>query len=276
MSFDWMSTLIAILTGLAVLLASLAAGGSSFNWVRRSLQSPWVMSLGSFPAIRLFASFVLGILIGVFLSSVLWGLTVAVLIVFGSRLHTQARKRFWLRMVERQIPEFCDALAGALRAGAALRSAVAQSRDQMALPIRQEIDRLQNLLRLGLSQEEALKRWADNSGIPAIRDLAFCAGVSSRSGGSLAPLVETIGQNLSAELALQAKADALTSQGRLQALVMIGIPPALLLMTGLIDASVWGFFFDSVLGSSLLWGVLSLELIGLLWIRKITRVRRSR
>jgi tight adherence protein B len=87
--------------------------------------------------------------------------------------------------------------------------------------------------------------------------------------------VETIGQNLAAELALQAKADALTSQGRLQAIVMIGIPPALLLMTGVMDGGVWGFFFETTLGTSLLWGVFALEVIGLLWIRKITRVRRS-
>jgi tight adherence protein B len=275
MSPNTSAVFFALLSGVAALSMSIALAGLSFDWTRRLLSVPWVVSLGRFPALRLFGACALGLVIGALLSSPLWGLTAAISTIFAFRMHAQIRMRNRLREVERQIPEFCDAVSGALRAGATLRSSISQAKDQMTLPIRQEIERLQNLLRLGLSQEEALERWAESSGLSAVRDLAFCAGVSSRSGGSLAPLVETIGQNLAAELALQAKADALTSQGRLQAIVMIGIPPALLLMTGVMDGGVWGFFFETTLGTSLLWGVFALEVIGLLWIRKITRVRRS-
>jgi tight adherence protein B len=275
MSTETTAILLALLAGLAVFSMSMALTGLSMHWAQRVMSSPWAMALGRFPTLRVLGACLWGVLVGVLLSSTIWGLTAAATAILGSRMHTQVSLRNRLRAVERQIPEFCDAVSGALRAGATLRSAIAQAKDQLSLPIREEIERLQNLLRLGLSQEEALDRWADSSGLSAVRDLAFCAGVSSRSGGSLAPLVETIGQNLAAELALQAKADALTSQGRLQAIVMVAIPPALLLMTGFMDSGVWAFFFGTTFGTSLLWGVFVLEFIGLLWIRKITRVRRS-
>ncbi|MEY2777468.1 MAG: hypothetical protein RLY30_1566 [Pseudomonadota bacterium] len=264
-----------VLVALCTFTAVWAMASTTSQWVPRLRGSRMVMELGSFPMLRLLVCLGVGLFCGVGTGSLLWGASSALLLGFLSRLHTQWQTRQRKRQVERQLPEFCDAVSGALRAGASLRTAIAQARDQLSLPIRGEIDRLLNLLRLGLSQEEALTRWAENSGLPAMKDLAFCAGVSSRSGGSLAPLVESIGHNLAAELALQSKADALTSQGRLQAIVMIGIPPALLFMTGLMDPSVWSFFFQSQLGSLLLWVVALLEGVGLIWIRKITQVRRA-
>lgn len=275
MTDAWVVPIILLGVGLSVGLVVLATARSLMVWGQRAMRAPWLLGLGSFPLLRFVACLLLGFVAGLLMESLLWGVSLALLGLLASRTHTQIQIRKRLRQIERQIPEFCDAVAGALRSGATLRSAVAQARDQLSLPIRSEIDRLLNLLRLGLSQEEALSRWADKSGLAAVRDLAFCAGVSSRSGGSLAPLVETIGENLTSQLALQDKADALTSQGRLQAIVMVGIPPALLAMTGLMDPSVWSFFFHSTLGTTLLWTVLTLELIGLFWIRKITQVRRS-
>lgn len=275
MTPDWMFGLFLSLVALASLSSVLTVILAPHAWVSRLMSAPWLLSLGPFPVLRLSFSVALGTTIGLITDSILWGLSLASLLAFAFRLQTQWRGHQRRKQIERQLPEFCDAVSGALRAGATLRTSVTQARDQLSLPIRAEIDRLLNLFRLGLSQEEALDRWAQSSRLSAVRDLAFCAGVSSRSGGSLAPLVETIGHNLAAELALQAKADALTSQGRLQAVVMIGIPPALLLMTGLIDSSVWSFFFQSTLGSLLLWIVVVLELIGLVWIRKITQVRRA-
>jgi len=275
MTISLTHSLFLLLVALGTAAATWSIALYGHRWVSLLIATPAIQSLGSFPAARILACLALGGCLGLLMGSALWALSAALILALLSRAHTRWQTRQRARQIERQIPDFCDALTGALRAGATLRAAVSQSRDQLTLPIRAEIDRLLNLFRLGLSQEDALARWAESSGLIAVRDLAFCAGVSSRSGGSLAPLVESIGQNLSAELALQAKADALTSQGRLQAIVMIGIPPALLLMTGVMDPAVWGFFFQTSLGSLLLWIVVVLELIGLVWIRKITQVRRA-
>ncbi|HCO57904.1 MAG TPA: hypothetical protein DIT38_07035, partial [Burkholderiales bacterium] len=170
------------------------------------------------------------------------------------------------------IPDLSDLLGSALRSGLSTRSALLAAEQSMKGAVRREVSRLLRDIRLGHSIEEAFQNWGERRPISAVRDMGLCVQLSAQSGGNLADALERHGEAVRQQLAIAAKAKALTAQGRLQALVMLAMPPLLLLVTSAMDPFVTDFFFKTGLGQTLLLMVLALEVTGWLWIRRLVRV----
>ncbi|NBY13895.1 MAG: hypothetical protein EBQ76_03965 [Betaproteobacteria bacterium] len=202
-------------------------------------------------------------------SSLLMSFSISVWIERWIYSRGQARRLNGLR---KQLPDLCDFLASALRAGMSLRAAVDQAQSQISDPMKEGLSALQNAQRLGTSLEDALDRWARASGLEGIRDLAFCLRVSSQSGGSVSDSIQSLGKSLRQRNLIEAKAEALSAQGRLQALVMMFIPVVLLVVTSLLDPNVSDFFFKQEVGQRLLIVILFLEVFGYRWIKKLIKV----
>lgn len=80
------------------------------------------------------------------------------------------------------------------------------------------------LTQFGHSMDTAFERWSENLGSAPAMDMAFCIRLSVQSGGGLSEALKRFAEALRQELVLAEKMRALTSQGRLQALVMLAIP----------------------------------------------------
>ncbi|MEY3969716.1 MAG: hypothetical protein RL617_729, partial [Pseudomonadota bacterium] len=101
---------------------------------------------------------------------------------------------------------------------------------------------------------------------------SFCIRLSVQSGGSLSEALKRFAEALRQELLLAEKMKTLTSQGRLQALVMLAIPVLLGLTLLIIDPDSARFFLQTGQGLMVIAFVLTLETLGALWIRRLVRV----
>lgn len=192
--------------------------------------------------------------------------------IFGG-LIDRLRQEKLQRARRDELPGMCDLLVSSLRGGASFRSALQTlHQSYRGKALQESIAMLNEAIRLGVSQEEALGRWAESLRVKEADFFVFCVNIAQRTGGRLADSIEQLADTLREQIAVQLKADALTSQGRLQALLMAAMPVFLLLTLSVIDQSFVRFFVTTSTGIALLALVFFLEILGLLWISRIVRI----
>lgn len=190
------------------------------------------------------------------------------LIVVLVRQRLSARRK----LLRSQLPGLVELLATSLRAGLSIRSALGEVARQAPVPMSQELAVVERTQRIGLTVNEALSAWGKRTPIAELELLSFAVGVSVVSGGNLAGTLDQLADTFRQRLALEEKIDALTAQGRLQAKVMIALPILLAVSLTALDPSTMSVLWMTTTGHFLLFGIGVLEVIGFLWIKRLTRI----
>jgi tight adherence protein B len=163
-------------------------------------------------------------------------------------------------------------LAGALRAGAGVQSALRHIVPQSPAPLAQEFGLMLREQRMGVSFEHALAALYRRMPTEGAALVVSCLTIAAQSGGSLAETLDGIADALRARLHLLGRIQALTSQGRMQAWVMAGLPFALALALSYLDPESMSALWGSPLGWAVLAVVGMLEFMGILFIRRIVNI----
>lgn len=174
--------------------------------------------------------------------------------------------------LRQQLPDAMMMVAGGLRAGNSLAQAIGSMVAETAPPVSQEFDLLLREQRLGRSLQQALAAAARRYRIEEMALFAAAVHVAGDAGGSLAEALERLSDTLRAALALEAKIDALTAQGRLQAWVMVALPGLLALALFQLDPLAMQPLLDTAAGRIVCATVAVLDVLGLLWIRRLMRI----
>lgn len=173
---------------------------------------------------------------------------------------------------EQQLPMALLMLASALRAGVALPTGLRHVVEQSGAPLAQEFGLMLREQRLGVTWDAALENLQQRMPADSTALVVAAMRIAAQTGGNLAEALESIAQTLRARLQLQAKLQALTSQGRLQAWIVGALPLVLLAVLDQLEPDVMGLLWHTPMG----WGVLAivgvLETAGVLLIRRIIRI----
>ena len=224
--------------------------------------------------------------------ALLWGVAISMLVIStlpsprtllaqAGRLSKRARqqlityrggRRNTHDAFHRELPQACELLAGAIQAGSSLRQALVQVAAFSSPILSREFREILRLTQFGHSMDTAFERWSETLGSAPAMDMAFCIRLSVQSGGGLSEALKRFAEALRQELVLAEKMRALTSQGRLQALVMLAIPVLLGGSLILIDPTSVDFFLTTWQGWVVMGVVCMLEISGALWIRQLVRV----
>lgn len=201
------------------------------------------------------------------------GVLVAVIAsaVAPSVLHRWFRRRR-LYAFERQLPDVADSIAGSLRSGMGLGQAIARVAAHQPPPAAQEFALVLREHRLGVALDEALATVAARSGLRDLHMLVAVLGIARDLGGGLAGALERLGASMRRRLAMEDRIRALTSQGRLQGIVMSALPLVLGAVLWVLEPEHMRKLFTEPLGWLTLAGVLLLELGGFVLLRKIVRI----
>jgi len=177
-----------------------------------------------------------------------------------------------MRGLEQQLPDFLMSLAAALRAGAGLQVALRQIVPQSPHPLAQEMGLVLQAQRMGVSFDQALLRL--NHRLPGQEMLLLVSAlrVAAHSGGQLAETLERIATTLRQRLTLQARIQALTSQGRMQAWVMAALPLLLAAVLHHLDPQSMALLWRTPMGWAVLTVIAVLQLCGWLLIRRIVAI----
>ncbi len=177
-----------------------------------------------------------------------------------------------LRQFEQQLPDALLMITGALRAGASLPIALDSVASEGKEPISQEFELLLREMRLGLDMAVALERLEKR--VP-LQDLAMVTSgmaLSREVGANLAETLESISKTIRAKLQMEGKIRSLTAQGKMQGIVMAGLPVFLILILNVMEPEAMAPLFNMWYGWVTLAVMAVAIAIGYHFIRKITTI----
>ena len=181
------------------------------------------------------------------------------------------RRRRQRRLVA-QLPDSIQALAALLRAGHSLAQAATTLAETQPRPLSDEWRLLLRRLRMGERADGAFEALARRIDAPEARLFATTVRVAVDLGGSLAEALENLAGSLRKRLEMQARIGALTSQGRLQGLIVGALPLLLMVALTAMDAAAMQLLWRHPAGWAALALIVSLEICGFVMIRRIVRI----
>jgi tight adherence protein B len=171
-----------------------------------------------------------------------------------------------------QLPDALALLAGLLRSGHGLTQGLSQLALRQAAPLGQELQLLLRKHRLGLSLDQALAEFHQRVPEADIALLATAVRVSRELGGNLAESLQRLSDGVRSRLVLRGKIHALTSQGRLQGLIVGLMPLGLMAVLSVMDPQPMRLLFSTAAGWCALLMIAVLETLGWYLIRRIVRI----
>ena len=178
-----------------------------------------------------------------------------------------------IRMFEKQIPEALDLMGRAMRAGHAFPTAVQMVGDEMADPIGIEFRTLFDETNYGVPQQEALLRLADRVPVADLSYFVVAVIIQRESGGNLAELLDNIAGVVRARLKLLGQVRTLSAEGRLSAQILIALPFVTGALINIITPKFMAILWTDPAGIRLVGVALFIMAVGVLWMRKIIRIR---
>ncbi|HEY7137978.1 MAG TPA: type II secretion system F family protein [Acidimicrobiia bacterium] len=172
------------------------------------------------------------------------------------------------RALTAALPGAIDVVAGELRAGGTVRTAL-PTLAQRGGPLGADVVRLEARLSLGASLDAALERWSEERADPGLRAVAGALAVADGVGGRAASALDGLARSLRDDQGAVAEARALSAQARLSAVVVGAAPLAYLGFEALTDPSSVGVLVATPLGQLCLVLGLGLEALAALWMRHI-------
>ena len=186
-------------------------------------------------------------------------------------LYAWMRKRR-LKKFENQLPDALMMLAGGLRAGASVSSAVQQLVAEAQPPLAQEFSLMLREQRLGVTVEQSLNNLARRVPTQTTTLVVSAMRIASETGGGLAETLERTSGTVRSRLQMEGKIDALTAQGKLQAWVVGSLPIVLMLILNKMEPEAMGLLWNSRIGWATLLVIAFLEFMGVYLIRRITAI----
>lgn len=181
-------------------------------------------------------------------------------------------RRRRLDAMELQLPDTLLMLAGGMKAGVSLTQAIQQLVLESRPPISQEFDLVLREQRLGVALDAALENLNQRVPLQSVTLTVSAMRIAAETGGQLAETLERASQTLRTKLAMEGKIRALTSQGKLQAIVVGALPLFLMYVLNKMEPEAMNLMFTTQTGYATLAVIALLEFFGVLIIRKIVDI----
>ncbi len=207
---------------------------------------------------------VLGLIIHGFLLSAfgLVSLGLAPLLYVRQRQNAR-RERFLV-----QLPAAFDLMARVLRSGHSVPQAFQSVADTFEPPIAGEFAQCQEQQNLGLLPEVTYRDLARRTGVLEVKIFVMAMMIQRQTGGNLSEVLERLAALVRDRVRLRNHIRTLTAEGRLQAVVLLVLPPVMFLVMRFVNR----VYADVLLEHpGLLASMIGMMGLGALWIRRIIR-----
>jgi tight adherence protein B len=211
-------------------------------------------------------SLALGLLGGVLRQNVLAAAVGAILGALVPIVYVNSKRNSRIEKLLSQLPDAFDLMSRVVRAGQTMSQGLLAVADEFSPPIAVEFAFCYEQQNLGLAPETAMRELARRSGLVELKIFVLAMLVQQQTGGNLAELLDKLAHVIRERYKMRGKIKALTAEGRVQAMVLLGLPPFMFLIMMLMNRDYAGVLLEQ---PSLIWTILISETIGGLWIRKI-------
>ena len=192
------------------------------------------------------------------------------LVPVAGLLHTRSRR---LKTFASQLPESLELVARALRAGHSLAAGLHVVAEEMPKPVSDEFNRVYEEQNLGIPIEDALKSMCDRVPNLDLRFFVTSVCIQRTTGGDLAEILDKIGYVIRERFRILGQVQALTAEGRLSGVILMGLPFVLFLTMLHIKYDYVEKLWTHPLGVKMSVTALIMQVFGALVIRKIVNIK---
>jgi tight adherence protein B len=178
-----------------------------------------------------------------------------------------------LQKIEAQLPEAADFLARAMRAGHSFTNVLQMVGSELPEPLSGEFRTAHEEINYGVPQHEALSNLAARIPLTDLRYLVIAVLIQREAGGNLAEILGNISHIIRERLKLVAHVRVLSAEGRMSAWVLGLLPFGVMLMMTLTSPGYISLLWTDPTGVRLLWYGGGMIVLGVLWLRKLIRIR---
>jgi tight adherence protein B len=165
-----------------------------------------------------------------------------------------------------QLPDAFELMSRCIRAGQTVSQSLQAVVDEFDAPIAGEFSLCFEQMNLGLSPEVAMRDLARRTGLLEIKVFVLAMLIQTQTGGNLAEMLDKLAGIVRERFRIKGRIAALTAEGRLQAIILLALPPLLFVVIFALNRT----YAETLLAHpGLIVGMLVLEVLGALWIRKI-------
>ncbi len=175
--------------------------------------------------------------------------------------------------VRAEMPDALDMVSNSLTAGLTLPQALMRNLSHFPPLIAEEFARILYDTRLGYSISGAFENFARRLPVPDVQMVVIASKIGVAHGGNLAESYRMLSTLLRDNMAFEGELKAMTTEGRMQALVMSALPFVMMVLLGLVKRDLIAPMFTTGAGWCTLMVLFAMQGLAYLWIRKIVDIK---
>jgi tight adherence protein B len=177
------------------------------------------------------------------------------------------------RQFQQRLPEALDLMVSALRAGHSMVGALGTAAKESPEPIGREFRLCFEEQNFGIDLRTAVENLVERVPLQDVRMITTAMLINKESGGNLAEVLEKTGNVIRERFRLQQQIRVHTAQGRLTGWVLSLLPVILGTIIYLENPNYMSVLFTNPVGRKAIMIAATMNVLGLLVIRKIVNVR---
>lgn len=207
-----------------------------------------------------------GIPIGLLLHGPLLAGTAGIAFGLAPLLYVRHRQKARHDRLLRQLSSAFDLMARVLRSGHSVPQAFQAVADTFEQPVSREFAQCQEQQNLGLLPEVTYRELARRTGVLEIKIFVMAMMIQRQTGGNLSEVLERLAALVRERVRLRNHVRTLTAEGRMQAVVLLVLPPVMFFVMRFLNRPYADVLLDH---TGLLAAMMASMAAGALWIRKI-------
>lgn len=250
---------------------ALGKSGGPFN--RHLLYNAGVkMSPADFTVLVAVAAVLAGFLGALFTNPVL-GVLLGAASPFFIRLVLSIRTEKRRGKFESQLIDTIQMLIGGLRAGHSIMRSIEAAGLESEAPTSEELSRIVNETRIGKDPGQALEETAQRMGSEDFGWIGQAIQINREVGGDLAEVLEQVAGTIRERSEIKGQVRSLSAEGKMSAVVLMGMPVAVAVMLSLINPTYMSVFVDEPIGNVMIVVSAVMFVIGGVWMSRTVKIK---
>jgi tight adherence protein B len=181
------------------------------------------------------------------------------------------KKRF--KNFAKQLPDAMELIARALRSGHSLASGLHVVVEEMPDPIAKEFGIAYEEQNLNIPLDQALKNILRRMPNLDLKFFVTAVAIQRQAGGDMAEILDKIGYIIRERFKIMGQVQALTGEGRISGVVLMGLPIALFFAVYHLNPNYVMLLFTEELGRKMIAVAAVLQVLGAVSIKKIVNIK---
>lgn len=181
---------------------------------------------------------------------------------------SQRRKKF-----NNQLIDAMNTISNGLRSGFSLQQAIQLAARQMPDPVGQEFRIAAREIALGTRTEDSLENMNKRLNDKDLQLVVAAVRLTMQTGGNLPEIFKQLSETIRERNRMDRKIRALTSQGKLQAVIVVLIPLGMGIVVNFLNPDVMRLMYTTLMGWAMIAAIAVLDLVGFFLIRRIVTIR---